>query len=64
MVRHGSYITIYAGIDNVNVKTGDKVKAGQTIGKVNVDASRGIPVLHFEIRNERNKLNPSAWLGK
>lgn len=64
MVRHGSYITIYAGIDNVGVKTGDKVKAGQTIGKVNVDSSRGIPVLHFEIRNERNKLNPSAWLGK
>lgn len=62
MVRHGSYITIYAGIDDVSVKNGEKVKAGQTIGKVNVDASRGIPVLHFEIRNERNKLNPSQWL--
>lgn len=64
MVRHGNFITIYAGIDNVGVKAGDKVSTGQTIGKVNVDATRGIPVLHFEIRNERNKLNPSQWLTK
>nr|MDE6416427.1 peptidoglycan DD-metalloendopeptidase family protein [Duncaniella sp.] len=62
MIRHGNYITIYAGIDNVSVKNGKTVKAGQTIGKVNVDSSRGIPVLHFEIRNERNKLNPMQWL--
>ncbi|MDE6485285.1 MAG: peptidoglycan DD-metalloendopeptidase family protein, partial [Duncaniella sp.] len=64
MIRHGSYITIYAGIDNVSVKNGEKVKAGQTIGKVNTDATRGVPVLHFEIRNERTKLNPSQWLSR
>ncbi|MBD5202782.1 MAG: peptidoglycan DD-metalloendopeptidase family protein [Bacteroidales bacterium] len=63
MIRHGSYITIYAGIDNVSVKSGEKIKAGQTIGKVNTDATRGIPVLHFEIRNERTKLNPLQWIG-
>lgn len=62
MVRHGKYITIYAGLDRISVKTGDRVNAGQTLGTVNRDASRGVPVLHFEIRNERAKLNPQSWL--
>ncbi|MCM1520429.1 MAG: peptidoglycan DD-metalloendopeptidase family protein [Lachnoclostridium sp.] len=62
MVRHGKYITIYAGIDHLAVKTGDNVKAGQTIGTVNNDAAKGVPILHFEIRNEKTKLNPTAWL--
>lgn len=62
MIRHGNYITIYAGLDRIAVKTGDQVKAGQTLGTVNRDKSRGTPILHFEIRNERTKLNPQSWL--
>ncbi len=62
MIRHGNYITIYAGLDRIAVKSGDRVTAGQTLGTVNRDKSRGTPILHFEIRNERTKLNPQSWL--
>lgn len=63
MVRHGSYLTIYANLGSISVKKGDDVKQGQTIGKVYSDPdddSRSI--LHFEVRNERSKENPEEWL--
>lgn len=63
MVRHGNYITIYAGLDKISVRQGDNVKTGQTLGAVVTDTENdGKGVLHFEIRNERQKLNPSAWV--
>ncbi len=60
MVRHGNYITIYANLGSISVRTGDKVSTGQRIGGVaTVD---GHTILHFEVRNERSKLNPMAWV--
>lgn len=64
MVRHGKYISIYAGLSNLSVKTGDSVKTGQNLGKISGNSTHEGSVLHFEIRNERTKLDPSAWLGK
>lgn len=63
MVRHGRYITIYAGLATVAVKQGDSVKAGQTLGSIYSDPDDGNRTkLHFEIRNERQKLNPTQWV--
>lgn len=63
MIRHGEYITIYAGISNLAIKTGDTVKTGQTIGQVQPDPDNdGRHVLHFELRHEREKLNPLQWV--
>lgn len=63
MIRHGRYITIYAGLASVAVKPGDVVKAGQTLGKIYSDPDDdNRTILHFEIRNERQKLNPSQWV--
>lgn len=63
MLRHGNYLTVYAGIDNLSVKKGDKVKAGQTLGTVYADSDdNGRCVLHFEVRRERTKLNPEEWV--
>lgn len=63
MIRHGEYITIYAGISNLAIKTGDTVKTGQTIGQVQPDPDNdGRHVLHFELRHEREKLNPLLWV--
>ncbi|MDE6496668.1 MAG: peptidoglycan DD-metalloendopeptidase family protein [Duncaniella sp.] len=63
MVRHGKYITIYAGLDNISVKQGDNIKAGQNLGTVFSDPDNdNRAVLHFEIRNERQKLNPTQWV--
>lgn len=63
MLRHGNYLTVYAGIDTLAVKKGDKVKAGQSLGTVYADSDdNGRCVLHFEVRRERAKLNPEEWL--
>jgi len=63
MVRHGHYISIYANLSSINVKTGDKVKANQDIGTIYADPQfNNRPVLHFEIRRERTKLNPLQWV--
>ncbi len=63
MVRHGEYIAIYAGLSGLKVKKGDKVKPGQTLGTVDRDPERDNRlILHFELRHERTKLNPLAWV--
>ncbi len=63
MVRHGSYISIYANLASINVKVGDHVKANQDLGIISVDPQQGNrPVLHFELRRERTRLNPLQWV--
>lgn len=62
MVRHGAYITIYARLGSLSVKSGDKVKTGQLLGTIFTDPSTGLTTLHFEIRREREKLNPTQWV--
>lgn len=63
MVRHGNYISIYAGLSSVSVRNGQKVAANTDIGTIAPDPQYGNrPVLHFELRKERVKLNPSQWV--
>lgn len=63
MVRHGEYITIYAGLADISVKNGDKIKTGQTLGTVVSDPDNdNRSILHFELRRERQKLNPTLWV--
>ncbi len=59
MVRHGKYLTIYANLSNISVKKGDALKQGQTIGTIYSDPDDGNrSILHFELRQEKQKLNP------
>lgn len=63
MVRHGAYLTIYAGLSSVSVRNDQTLKAGQTIGSIATDPDNDNQcVLHFELRREREKLNPSLWV--
>lgn len=63
MVRHGSYLSIYANLAGLSVKVGDAVKAGQRIGSIYADPDDGNrAILHFELRKERQKLNPTLWV--
>lgn len=59
MLRHGSYISIYAGLTGVAVRKGEKVKAGQILGTVASDVDNdNRAILHFEIRRERESSTP------
>lgn len=63
MVRHGSYITVYANLETLNVKPGDTVKAQQSLGTVFADPdNENRCILHFEVRKETQKLDPQAWI--
>lgn len=63
LVRHGEYLTVYAGITDLAVHKGQQVTAGQPLGRIYSDPADGNRTrLHFEVRREKEKLNPSLWL--
>ncbi|NCC10162.1 MAG: peptidase M23 [Bacteroidia bacterium] len=65
LIRHGSYISVYCNLSSASVKSGDAVRTRQTIGTVFSDGSDGgRTVLHFQLRREREKLNPEPWLDR
>ena len=50
---------------SASVKSGDTVSTKQAIGQVFSDASdNGRTVLHFQLRKEKDKLNPEPWLNR
>jgi septal ring factor EnvC (AmiA/AmiB activator) len=64
IIRHGNYLTLYSFLEQVYVKKGDPVKAGQDIGKIYTDTEDNSTVLYFELWKEQTKLNPEPWLNK
>ena len=65
LVRHGSYISVYCNLAKSDVKQGDDVTTKQVLGTVYSDASdNNRTVLHFQLRKEKDKLNPEVWLNK
>lgn len=64
LLRHGAYITVYAGMGNVSVSAGSKVSARQTLGTVAV-GSDATSEFFFQLwcgSNPPQALNPRHWL--
>ena len=65
LIRHGNYISVYCNLSSASVKQGDNVSTKQSIGQVFSDMSdSGRTVLHFQLRREKEKLNPEPWLNR
>ena len=65
LVRHGAYISVYCNLSSVWVKADEEVCTRQPLGEVFSDAANGgRTVLHFQLRRERDKLNPEPWLAR
>ena len=63
IVSHkGNYRTVYGHLSEVFVKEGDKINTGGAIGKIGESVEGNI--LHFEIWNGRQNVNPESWLRK
>jgi septal ring factor EnvC (AmiA/AmiB activator) len=60
-IQHGDYMTVYAKMQGVSVKAGQKVKARENIGTVSTD-SEGTSELQFQIWKNTTRLNPESWL--
>jgi len=57
-------VTLYAHMSSLLVKTGNKVDAGQQIGREgNTGQSTG-PHLHFEVQVNGAPVNPARWLAQ
>ena len=59
LVRHGAYISVYCNLRSASVSRGQKVSTRQAIGTVGADN-----ILQFQLRRERDKLNPEQWLAR
>lgn len=64
LIRHGEFLSVYQNLVNVRVKTGDKVLTKEVIGDAYTDEQENVAMIHFEVWQERNTLNPEEWLSK
>lgn len=64
-VRHPNGLTSFYGhLSRVEVSDGDRLAAGETIGRVGTTGYSTGPHLHFEIRRDGAKMNPEQVLGQ
>lgn len=61
IINHGEYYSVYTGLKEVYVRTGQKVSTNQEIGKI-ISNGEGISELRFQIRKQFTPLDPQAWL--
>jgi septal ring factor EnvC (AmiA/AmiB activator) len=65
IIRHGKYLSVYQNIVDLKVKAGDKVETKQEIGNVFCETENGNKsILKFMIFEEKEKLDPEAWISK
>jgi len=58
-IDHGyGYTTLYAHMEDVDVKQGQEVKKGEQIGTVGNTGTSTAPHLHYEVRFKKKALNP------
>ncbi len=62
IIRHGNYYTFYGNVQQVYVKQGQKIAAGQSIGSIHTDPEKGTAELHFQLWKGTVKQNPELWL--
>lgn len=63
ILRHGDYITVYCNLASAAVAKGDRVKTRQPLGVIYSDPNdKNRTVLHFQLRRERQQMNPQPWL--
>jgi murein DD-endopeptidase MepM/ murein hydrolase activator NlpD len=61
-VDHGfGYLTLYAHLDDFNVKVGQQVKRGDVIGYVGNTGTSTAPHLHYEVHVKDKKVNPQHY---
>jgi len=65
IIMHGEdYYTVYSHVGNIQVTENEYVESGQIIAEVSDSGSLQGHMLHFEIWDARQKLNPEEWLAR
>jgi len=65
IIKHGKYLSVYNNLVRVRVKKGDQVDIKQIVGDIYQNpAENNNCILKFMIFEERNALDPEAWISK
>lgn len=64
ILKHGTYMSIYANLAKVTVKAGDMIKTGQILGYVASSPNSGATILKLQIWKGKSCQNPTLWLQK
>lgn len=62
MIRHGDFMSVYAGLTHITVKKGQPVAGRQPLGDIAVNTDSYKPQLHFELRHGTTALDPANYL--
>jgi murein DD-endopeptidase MepM/ murein hydrolase activator NlpD len=63
LIKHANgWISAYAHLDDVTVRPGDTIAAGQVIAKVGDSGGVQEPQLHFELRRGKKPVDPREFL--
>ena len=62
IVHENGLVTLYAHLSAFSVKRGDVICKGKIIGKIGTSGNATGPHLHFEIIENKKKVNPLAYL--
>ena len=64
LISHGEFYTVYSGLQEVVVETGEKVLTREKIGEVRYNEKEQRSLLHFEIWKGYDKVDPGDWIYK
>jgi septal ring factor EnvC (AmiA/AmiB activator) len=64
IVQHGDYYTVYTNLASTSLTKGDEVKTRQNIGQVSTNNITGTSELHFEVWQQKERMNPALWIKK
>ncbi len=62
ILHDGDYTTVYAHLESVSVRTGQRVGAGAKLGTVGMSGKASAPHLHYEVRRSGEFLNPINFI--
>jgi septal ring factor EnvC (AmiA/AmiB activator) len=63
ILNHGDgYYTLYGHLSSISVAVGQEVAPGQVVGRSGDTGSLKGPILHFEVRQGAQSLDPESWL--
>jgi septal ring factor EnvC (AmiA/AmiB activator) len=64
ILQHGDYYTVYTNLASTPLVKGQEVKVKQPIGQVSTNNITGTSELHFEVWQQKERMNPSLWIKK
>ena len=62
MVTHGEYVTLYGNLSQVVVSQGQRVRAGQVVGRAGTESQRRGAQLFFALYQGGSPVDPLSWL--